>query len=73
MYTPSNSAVFEHIESCVFCTNCNICDCFNIIKMCTSHNDLLSTEALLIKKLQSSLNNQLGPDKGSRVTINIFK
>ena len=44
-----------------------------MIKKCTSYNDLLSTEALLIKKLQPSLNNQLGPDKGSRVTINIFK
>ena len=33
----------------------------------------LSTEALLIKKLQPNLNNQLGPDKSSRVTINIFK
>ena len=44
-----------------------------IIKKCTSYNDPLSTEALLIKKLQPNLNNQLGPDKGSRVTINIFK
>ena len=71
--TPSNSAVFKHIQNCIFCTNCNIHDCFKIIKKCTSYNDLLSTEALLIKKLQPNLNNQLGPDKGSRVTINIFK
>ena len=34
---------------------------------------LLSSEALLVKKLQPNLDNQLGPDKGSRVTINIFK
>ena len=33
----------------------------------------LSTEALLIKKLQPNLDNQLGFDKSSRVTINIFK
>ena len=32
---------------------------------------LLSTEALLIQKLQPSLNNQLDPDKGPRVTTNI--
>ena len=72
--TPSNSAVFKHIENCVFCKNCNnIFDCFNIVKKCISYNDLLSTEALFIKKLQPNLNNQLGPDKGSRVCINIFK
>ena len=33
----------------------------------------LSTDALFIKKLQPNLNNQLGPDKGSRVSTNIFK
>ena len=72
--TPSNSAVFKHIENCVFCKNCNnIFDCFNIVKKCISYNELLSTEALFIKKLQPNLNNQLGPDKGSRVCINIFK
>ena len=71
--TPSNSAVLKNIENCVFCTNCNIYDCFIIIKKCTSHNDLLSTEAFFIRKLQPNLNNQFGPDKGSRVSINIFK
>ena len=72
--TPTNSAVFKHIENCVFCTNCkNIYNCFKVIKTCTSYNELLSSEALLIKKFQPNLNNQLGPDKGSRVTINVFK
>ena len=72
--TPTNSAVFKHIESCEHCKNCsNIYKCFEIIKTCRTYNDLLSTEALLIKKLQPNLNNQLGPDKGSKVTINIFK
>ena len=57
--------VFKHIENCVFCTNCKIIyNCFEIIKTCSSYNDLLSSEALLIKKLQPNLNNQLGPDKG---------
>ena len=60
--TPTSSAVFNHIENFVFCTNCNIYDCLKIIKECTSHNDLLSTEALLIKKLQPNLNNQLCPE-----------
>ena len=71
--TPTNRAVLKHIENCVFCTNCNIYDCFKIIKKCTFYNDLLPTEALLIKKLQQNLKIQLGPDKGSRVIINIFK
>ena len=60
--TPTNSSVFRHTENCVICTNCNIYDCFKIIKKSTSYNDVLSTEALLIKKLQANLNNQLGPD-----------
>ena len=32
----------------------------------STYNDLLSTEALLLKKLQPNLDNQIGPDKGSR-------
>ena len=72
--TPTNSAVFKHIENCAHCKNySNIYNCFEIIKTCSTYNELLSTEALLIKKIQPNLNNQLGPDKGSRVTINIFK
>ena len=59
--TLSNNAIFKHIENCAFCTNCNIYDCFKIIKKCTSYNNLLSTEAHLIKKLQPNLNNQLVP------------
>ena len=43
------------------------------LKSAFYYNDLLSTEALFIKKLQPNLNNQLGPDKGSRVSINTFK
>ena len=71
--TSTNSAVFKHIENCAFCTNCNIYNCFKVIKKCSSYNDLLSTKALLVRKLQPNLNNQLGRDKGLRVTINIFK
>ena len=61
------------LKNCVFCSNCNIYDFTKVIKKCTYFNDLLSTEALLNKKLQPNLNNQLGPNKGSRVSINIFK
>ena len=67
------SAVFKPIKNCAFCTNSNIYNCFKIIKKCSSYNDLLITKALLIKKLQPNFNNQLGSDKGLRVTINLFK
>ena len=71
---PSNSAVFEHIESCYYCKIfSNIYDCFEILKLCNSYNNLLAVEALLIKKFQPNLNNKLGPYKGSRVNINLFK
>ena len=72
--TPSNSAVFEHIESCYCCKNfSNIYDCFETLKVCNSYNNLLAVEALLIKKVQPNLNNKLGPYKGSRVKIKLFK
>ena len=45
-----NNAVFKHIEKSVFCTDCNIYDCFKIIKNCTSYNNLLSTEVIFVKK-----------------------
>ena len=49
--TPTNSSVFKHIENCAYCTNYkNIYNCFEIIKTCSSFKDLLSKEALKIKK-----------------------
>ena len=72
--TPSNSAVFVHIESCSCCKIfSNIYDCFEILKVCNSYNNLLAVEALLIKKCQPNLNNKLGPYNGSRVNIKLFK
>ena len=53
----TNSAVFKHIENCVFCTNCKIYDCFYFVIKCTFYNNYLSTEAPLIKKLQLNLKN----------------
>ena len=49
--TSTNGVVIKYIESCAFYTNCNIYNYFKINKKCSSHNDLLSTEALLFKKL----------------------
>ena len=71
---PTNSAVFSHIEQCRICQNHNdIFNCFEVIKFCKNRNILLAVEAIMIKKLKPKLNHQLGPDKGSRITINIFK
>ena len=71
---PTNSAVFAHIEQCRNCQNHNdIFNCFEVIKFCKNRNILLAVEAIMIKKLKPKLNQQLGPDKGSRITLNIFK
>ena len=71
---PTNSAVFAHIEQCRICQNYNdIFNCFEVIKFCKNRNILLAVEAIMIKKLKPKLNQQLGPDKGSRITLNIFK
>ena len=51
----------------------HIFNCFEIIKFCKNRNILLAVEAIMIKKLKPKLNQHLGPDKGSRITINIFK
>ena len=36
-------------------------------------NKITAIEAIMIKKLKPKLNHQIGPDKGSRITLNIFK
>ena len=60
-------------EDALWACSYNIYDCFKIIKKWTSYNNVLSTEALLIKRSQPNLNNLLLLDKGSRVISNIFK
>ena len=46
---------------------------FVVIKFCKNRSILLAVEAIMIKKFKPKLNHQLGPDKGSRITLNIFK
>ena len=65
------SAVCDHIMVCPYCQDNSIIDCFKIIKRSSSHN-VLSEEALCIKKLNPSLNIQMGTFKGARVPTNIF-
>ena len=72
--TNSSSAVFSHIEQCKICQNHNnIFNCFDVIKFCKNRSILLAVEAIMIKKVKPKLNHQLGPDKGSRITLNVFK
>ena len=68
----SNSAILDHLDNCSSCSNNrNIVNCFTIVRQCTK-NDILSQEALFIKRFQPSLNVQLGSFKGARVSLNIF-
>ena len=47
--TTTDSSVFSHIETCRYCQNFdNINDCFEVIKFCTKHSNLLASEAVLI-------------------------
>ena len=56
------------------CANCNrIYSCLEIIKTCSSYDNLLSTELLQVKKLQQNLNNQFGSNKTSSVPIDKYK
>ena len=68
----SNSAVSDHLINCTACSNNhNIVNCFSIVRQCTKI-DILSQEALCIKRFEPSLNVQLGPFKGTRVGLSIF-
>ncbi len=69
----TNSAVFDHLYKCASCQNFdNIADLFTILRSCKPTN-ILSSEALLIAKHRPTLNTQLGPGRGTLVSLNIFK
>ena len=68
----SESAVCDHIQQCNECqTYKNIVTCFRVIRVSNSA-DVLSEEALCIRKFEPSLNIQMGPSRGARVSTNIF-
>ena len=71
---PTNSAINEHISQCKSCmeqSSATLTNCLSIIRNCNT-GDVLSEEAICIKKYEPSLNTQMGPFKGSRVPTNIF-
>ena len=69
---PKPSAIRDHMLGCDTCASAkNIADNFSILRTCTSF-DILSQEALCIKKFKPLLNVQLGIYRGSRVPSNIY-
>ena len=53
------SAIQQHLVTCSVCTQtCNV-DCFSVIDKCNSNYECLVKEALLIKKFNPKLNNNL--------------
>jgi hypothetical protein len=67
-----NSAIFNHLYQCNQCQNVkNIAASFEILKHCTSTN-IGSMEALLISKHWPSLNIQLGPGRGTIVSLTLY-
>ena len=68
-----SSAVFEHLYSCTPCQNTtSFIEQFEILKHCTTKT-ILSAEAIMISKFQSSLNKQLGPSNGMLTSLQIYK
>ena len=65
------SAVFQHLYNCTDCQSSNLTDRFNILKTC-GKGDLLSCEALMISKYRPKLNTQLGPAKGTQVSLSLY-
>ena len=67
-----NSAIFGHLYECANCQDEDIISRFEILK-CGSSMNILSLEAILITKLRPSLNTQLGPQKGTLVSLTLYK
>ena len=69
----SKSAVFDHLEICSNCQNAtNITEQFKVLQQCKPSH-ILSAEAMLISKHRPILNTQLGPSKGTAVSLTLYK
>ena len=67
-----NSAVFDHMYSCQECqSTSDIHKRFQIIQKC-GRNNILSFEALLISKFRPKLNTQLGPGRGTMISLSLY-
>ena len=66
------SAVFSHLYNCNACQSVqNISQQFRILKKCR-RNNILSLEAILISKHRPVINTQLGPGKGTMVSLALY-
>ena len=68
------SAIHDHIASCHSCKQTKISlSNFSILKKCRTQFDTKIHEALLIKKLNPSLNRQLHLNRGASFMLKIFE
>ena len=68
----STSAVFEHLIGCNHCqSDGKISKRFEILRQCDWHN-VLTFEALLIRKHRPTLNVQLGPSRGMMTSLSLY-
>jgi hypothetical protein len=66
------SAVLGHLQECTHCQDStNISTAFDILQRCSPSN-IGSAEAILISKYCPSLNTQLGPWKGTMVSLSLY-
>ena len=67
-----NSAVYDHLYQCSDCQGSNnIFKQFRVIHKCTRYN-ILSFESLLIAKHRPLLNTQLGPGRGTMISLSLY-
>ena len=65
------SAVFNHLYSCNECQNVDVSKSFEILQSCDAYN-ICTMEAILIAKHHPKLNIQLGPGKGTMVSLSLY-
>ena len=68
----NNSAIYDHLYQCMECqTANNIVNQFRVINRCNRYN-IYSFESLLIAKHRPVLNTQLGPGRGTMVSLSLY-
>ena len=65
------SAVFGHLYGCTQCQNVDATKSFEVLQTCDTSN-ICTMEAILIAKHRPELNIQLGPGKGTMVSLALY-
>ena len=69
----TQSAVFDHVYTCNHCQNVdNFANLFSILHRCSPTN-ITSVEALMIYKRRPKLNIQMGPGRGTAVSLKLYR